>query len=79
MPLSEIRDKDCVLVKPHEKISVEGLIVEDKSAIDESMLTEESIPVDKLEVDAVIGGSVNKEGSFIIEVETWVLFNTPYH
>lgn len=69
VPLSEIRNKDLVLVKPGEKIPVDGLIVEGKSTIDESMLTGESIPIDKLEGDAVIGGSVNKEGSLIIEVE----------
>lgn len=69
VPLSEIRNKDRVLVKPGEKIPVDGLIVEGKSTIDESMLTGESIPIDKLEGDAVIGGSVNKEGSLIIEVE----------
>ena len=69
VPLSEIRNKDRVLVKPGEKIPVDGLIVEGKSTIDESMLTGESIPVDKLEGDAVIGGSVNKEGSLTIEVE----------
>lgn len=69
VPLSEIRNKDRVLVKPGEKIPVDGLIVEGKSTIDESMLTGESIPIDKLEGDAVIGGSVNKEGSLTIEVE----------
>lgn len=69
IPLSEIRNRDRVLVKPGEKVPVDGLIVEGKSTIDESMLTGESIPVDKLEGDAVIGGSVNKEGSLTIEVE----------
>lgn len=69
IPLSEIRNRDRVLVKPGEKVPVDGLIVEGKSTIDESMLTGESIPIDKLEGDAVIGGSVNKEGSLTIEVE----------
>lgn len=69
VPLSEIRNKDWVLVKPGEKIPVDGMIVDGKSTIDESMLTGESIPVDKLEGDKVIGGSVNKEGSLTIEVE----------
>ncbi|HSI67466.1 MAG TPA: heavy metal translocating P-type ATPase, partial [Planococcus sp. (in: firmicutes)] len=69
VPLSEIRNRDRVLVKPGEKIPVDGLIVEGKSTIDESMLTGESIPIDKEEGSAVIGGSVNKEGSLVIEVE----------
>src|SRR5690606_27254995 len=66
---SEIRNKDRVLVKPGEKIPVDGLILEGKSTIDESMLTGESVPIDKEEGNGVIGGSVNKEGSLIIEVE----------
>ena len=69
VPLSEIRNKDRVLVKPGEKIPVDGLIMEGKSTIDESMLTGESVPIDKTEGDGVIGGSVNKEGSLVIEVE----------
>ncbi|WP_164474935.1 heavy metal translocating P-type ATPase [Indiicoccus explosivorum] len=69
VPLADIRNKDRVLVKPGEKIPVDGIIAEGKSAIDESMLTGESIPVEKEAGSEVIGGSVNKEGSLIIEVE----------
>ncbi|MFP8782900.1 heavy metal translocating P-type ATPase [Planococcus plakortidis] len=69
VPLSEIRNKDWVLVKPGEKIPVDGVIVEGRSAVDESMLTGESIPIEKQDGDAVIGGSVNKEGSLVVEVE----------
>lgn len=69
VPLSEIKNKDWVLVKPGEKIPVDGQIVEGNSTIDESMLTGESLPIDKVEGDQVIGGSVNKEGSLTIEVE----------
>ncbi len=69
VPLSELKHHDRVLVKPGEKIPVDGLIVDGQSAIDESMLTGESIPVEKEKGDEVIGGSVNKEGSLTIQVE----------
>ncbi|MGL3067079.1 MULTISPECIES: heavy metal translocating P-type ATPase [Planococcus] len=69
VPLSEIKNKDRLLVKPGEKIPVDGSIVEGKSTVDESMLTGESMPIDKTEGDSVIGGSVNKEGSLTVEVE----------
>ena len=69
VPLAEIRNHDRVLVKPGEKIPVDGLIVDGKSTVDESMLTGESIPIDKVAGEEVIGGSVNKEGSLVIQVE----------
>jgi Cu+-exporting ATPase len=55
---------DIVIVRPGEKIPVDGEIVEGSSAIDESMLTGESIPVDKTAGDKVIGATINKTGSF---------------
>ncbi|SDX43553.1 Cu2+-exporting ATPase [Salimicrobium album] len=60
---------DHVLVKPGEKVPVDGTIIEGKSAIDESMLTGESVPVEKGTEEEVIGGSINKEGSLTIEVK----------
>ncbi|GKW44557.1 heavy metal translocating P-type ATPase [Planococcus sp. NCCP-2050] len=69
IPLADIQNNDRVLVKPGEKIPVDGLILEGKSTIDESMLTGESVSIDKGTGDGVIGGSVNKEGSLIIQVE----------
>ncbi|MGM0396728.1 MAG: heavy metal translocating P-type ATPase [Bacillota bacterium] len=69
VPLSELKGDDRVLVKPGEKIPVDGVIVDGKSAVDESMLTGESVPVEKNEGDEVIGGSVNKEGSLTVEVK----------
>ncbi|MEI6462539.1 MAG: heavy metal translocating P-type ATPase [bacterium] len=55
---------DIVIVKPGSKIPVDGVITEGKSSIDESMVTGESIPVDKKSGDKVIGGTINKQGTF---------------
>ncbi|AZR78530.1 heavy metal translocating P-type ATPase [Bacillus thuringiensis] len=60
--IEEVVTGDIVYVKPGEKIPVDGEIVEGKSAIDESMLTGESIPVDKSIGDVVIGSTINKNG-----------------
>ncbi|PBB04813.1 heavy metal translocating P-type ATPase [Salimicrobium humidisoli] len=67
--VNDLDSGDKVLVKPGEKIPVDGTIVEGKSAIDESMLTGESVPVEKGTEEEVIGGSINKEGSLTIEVK----------
>jgi Cu+-exporting ATPase len=55
---------DIVIVKPGGKIPVDGVIIEGKSSVDESMITGESIPVDKVVNDTVIGGTINKQGTF---------------
>ena len=64
IPVSEIELKDIILVRPGGKIPVDGVIVEGNSSIDESMVTGESIPVDKKVRDNIIGGTVNKQGAF---------------
>ncbi|MFD2759648.1 heavy metal translocating P-type ATPase [Lentibacillus juripiscarius] len=69
VPTSELQQGDYVLIKPGEKIPVDGTIYEGGSAIDESMLTGESVPIEKEKDDEVIGGSVNKEGSIKVAVE----------
>lgn len=62
MPVEEIEIGDIVLAKPGSKIAVDGIIVEGYSTIDESMLTGESMPVDKKIDDSVFGASINKTG-----------------
>ncbi|MFP7170873.1 heavy metal translocating P-type ATPase [Terribacillus halophilus] len=62
IPVEEVLEADIVYVKPGEKIPVDGEIVEGQSALDESMLTGESIPVDKSIGDNVIGSTINKNG-----------------
>lgn len=67
IPVEEVQVGDLVLVRPGEKIPVDGVIKEGISTVDESMLTGESIPVDKKEGDEVIGGTINKHGTFKFE------------
>lgn len=68
LPVEEVQMGDLVRVKPGEKIPLDGIIREGASAVDESMLTGESIPVDKKAGDPVIGATLNKNGSLLIEV-----------
>ncbi|KZL92895.1 heavy metal translocating P-type ATPase [Clostridium magnum] len=63
IPIDEVEVGDIVLVKPGEKVPVDGEVVEGVTSIDESMLTGESIPVEKTIGDKVIGASINKNGS----------------
>jgi P-type Cu+ transporter len=62
VPLEDVVTGDILLVKPGEKIPVDGEIVEGRSALDESMITGESVPVDKTIGDKVIGATLNKNG-----------------
>ncbi|WP_209122282.1 cation-translocating P-type ATPase [Alkalihalobacillus sp. BA299] len=64
VPIEQVEFNDVVVVKPGEKIPVDGIIVEGYSSVDESMLTGESIPVDKKIDDEVIGATMNTHGSF---------------
>ncbi len=64
IPVEEVLVKDIIIVRPGEKIPVDGELVEGSSAVDESMITGESIPTEKLVGDEVIGGTLNKTGSF---------------
>ncbi len=63
IPLNEVHVGDTLIVKPGEKIPVDGKIIKGMTAIDESMLTGESIPVEKNVDDTVIGSTMNKNGT----------------
>jgi len=67
IPVEEVRTGDLVLVRPGEKVPVDGIIREGRSALDESMLTGESLPVEKGPGDQVVGATMNKMGSFKFE------------
>jgi len=64
IPIEEVQVNDILLVKPGQKIPVDGIIIKGYSAVDESMITGESIPVEKKMGDKVIGATINKTGSF---------------
>src|SRR5688572_22717452 len=65
--IDEVRVGDIVLVKPGEKIPVDGVVIDGRSTVDESMLTGESLPVEKKSGDPVIGATLNKLGLFKFE------------
>jgi Cu+-exporting ATPase len=67
IPVNQVRVGDIVSVRPGEKIPVDGVIVAGSSAIDESMITGESLPVEKTVGDPVIGATINKMGAFKFE------------
>jgi Cu2+-exporting ATPase len=68
VPVDELKVGDRVLVKPGEKVPVDGVVTRGGTSVNESMLTGESLPVSKKDGDAVIGGSINGEGSIDVEV-----------
>jgi P-type Cu+ transporter len=69
IPLNQVKKGDLLLVKPGEKIPVDGIIVSGNAVIDESMVTGESIPVDKRTGDRVIGATVNGNTAFTMRAE----------
>lgn len=64
--LEKVKEKDLLQVKPGEKVPVDGVVVEGRSFVDESMMTGESLPVEKRAQDAVTGGTLNQQGSFLM-------------
>jgi Cu+-exporting ATPase len=69
IPLADVQHGDHLRVRPGERIPVDGTIVEGASAVDESMVTGESMPVEKTAGDKVIGGTLNASGSFVMRAE----------
>jgi Cu+-exporting ATPase len=69
VPLASVRPSDRLRVRPGEKVPVDGTVIEGASAVDESMLTGESLPVERKPGDRVIGGTLNGTGSFIMRAE----------
>ena len=69
VPLAEVKVGDILRVRPGDKIPIDGTVIEGRSAVDESMLTGEAVPVEKTEGDAVTGGTLNGSGSFDMRVD----------
>lgn len=64
IPISDVKVGDVIIVKPGQRIPVDGIVVDGSSSVDESMITGESIPVEKKRGDKIIGATINKHGSF---------------
>ncbi|MCR4308914.1 MAG: heavy metal translocating P-type ATPase [Deltaproteobacteria bacterium] len=69
VPLDEVRPGDRLRVRPGEKVPVDGVVLEGTSAVDESMVSGEPIPVEKKPGDRVVGATVNGTGSFVLKAE----------
>ncbi len=69
VPLDQIQLGDRLRVRPGEKVPVDGIVLEGRSSVDESMVTGEPIPVEKTKDDSLTGGTVNGTGSFIMRAE----------
>ncbi|OCG57721.1 copper-translocating P-type ATPase [Gilliamella sp. Nev6-6] len=67
LPISQVKVGDIVIVKPGDRIAVDGIVIEGQSSSDESMLTGESLPVNKMVNDVVTGGTINGEGLLIVK------------
>jgi Cu+-exporting ATPase len=66
VPMASVRPGDLIVVRPGERVPVDGVIVEGSGAVDESMLTGESLPIDKQSGDRVIGATINRSGALLV-------------
>ena len=69
VPLEELKSGDILRVRPGESVPVDGVVTEGRSSVDESMITGEPVPVEKVEGEPVTGGTLNKSGSFLMKAE----------
>ena len=69
LPVDQVREGDLLRVRPGDKVPVDGILTDGASALDESMLTGESLPVEKVAGDRVIGATLNTSGSFVMRAE----------
>jgi Cu+-exporting ATPase len=69
IPLEEVQPGNCLRVRPGEKVPVDGVVLEGKSAVDESMITGEPVPAEKALGDRVTGATVNATGTFVMRAE----------
>ncbi|MEE4196422.1 MAG: heavy metal translocating P-type ATPase [Bacteroidales bacterium] len=69
IPIDEVQKGDNLIIRPGEKIPVDGIITDGESSVDESMITGESLPAEKTKGDQVIGATINKTGSFTMKAE----------
>lgn len=69
IPIEDVLLNDLIRVRPGERISVDGLVVEGQTSIDESMLTGEPMPIEKRKDDEVVAGTINKSGSIVFRAE----------
>lgn len=67
VPLDEVKAGDLLRVRPGEAVPVDGAVTEGRSTLDESMITGEAVPVEKVQGDTVTGGTLNKSGTFVME------------
>ena len=77
IPVEEIVEGDLMIIRPGERVPTDGIIIEGKSSIDESAITGESIPVDKIKGDEVIGATINKNG--LLKVKATKLDKIQYY
>ena len=70
VPLDQLKSGDILRVRPGERVPVDGVVTEGRSSVDESMITGEPVPVEKVAGEPVTGGTLNKSGSFLMQAQT---------